>query len=468
MAGRLLLRESSPSTGLRKVGAGGLVTTTVAGLWLLLGDPASGGFGPAAGLFVLGSLVTLAAAVLHYFHASLAICMVGVAMAGASLTTTLAVARGFEREITRQLTRINGHLLVTKYGLDFFEYPAVAKRVLADPRVLAASPFAYATVALVRENPEGEEAVAHEDTPRPTVVIAKGLDPNWAAKMQGLPTLFDRGNLEGLRPGDTRHVPGIVLGHRVATRLGVEVGDRVRLVVPAEIDGASGPDTPPRHASFEVLDRLRSGTAEIDDNLALVHLTAAQALFFREGRVTGIEFELADPAAVDRVVADLEDQLRAPYRMTTWKRTHGAFLVVLRQIRMALTLVLGLMVLVAASSVVTSLLLLVRRKRFEIGALAGLGADRRAVFWVFETVGVATGVIGALGGLVLGAAYGAVLAVVRMPLASDVYPIDHLPIAPGPVDALGPAVLAVALCALASGPVAARAAGIRPWLSLRG
>lgn len=420
------------------------------------------------GVLVASTLVGGAALAVARFNPSLAICMVGVGLATASLMTTLSVARGFEREITRQLTRINGHMLLTKYGLDFFEYTEVAADVLRDARVVAASPFAYATVAIVREDRDVESQAPSDAPARPTVVIAKGIDPDVASQLSGLEGLFERGDLSGLRPGDTRHLPGIVLGRRVAERIGVRPGDRVRVVVPAEIDGAASPERPPRHASFEVLDRLHSGTAEIDGNLALMHLTAGQALFFQEGRVTGIEFELRDPQAVDEVVEALEGRLPAVFRFTTWKRTHGSFLVVLRQIRAALTLILGLMVVVAATSLVASLLLLVRRKRFDIGALAGMGADRSLVFWTFEVVGVVTGAVGAAGGLALGAIYTAVLGALRMPLQSEVYPLDHLPVAPSWWDGLGPAGFALLVCAVASGPVASMAAGVRPWVSLRG
>src|SRR5690606_36972660 len=104
------------------------------------------------------------------------------------------------------------------------------------------------------------------------------------------------GELGALRPGDVRHVPAIALGGRLAARLGVEVGDRVRLVAPAELDGtAAAMSRPPRHGEYEVVDLLDTGVGDYDAALALVHLSAAQALFFGERRVTGVEFALREP-----------------------------------------------------------------------------------------------------------------------------------------------------------------------------
>ena len=119
---------------------------------------------------------------------------------------------------------------------------------------------------------------------------------------------------------------------------------------------------------------------------------------------------------------------------------------------------LGLLELVAASALIASLLLLVRRKRAEIAALMALGADGRTVFWIFEAVGLLAGMVGAAVGLGLGLLLSALVAAYRYPLSGDVYPVDHLPVHLTAVDVLAPGIAAVLLCALVSGPVALVAA----------
>jgi lipoprotein-releasing system permease protein len=386
-----------------------------------------------------------------------------VALSCASLMTALAVTAGFRVEITRSMARLNGHLLLTKYGLDFREYEELADRIRQDPRVRAASPFAYSMVAVVREGDDGAD-----DGGQPAIVIGKGIDPVRAAELDGLASVLGRGDLSGLRPGDTHWRPGVVLGQGLAAELDVDIGDRVRLVVPAELDGSGQAlGAPPRFSTFEVLDVLRTGTAELDRNLALMHISAAQALFFRERRATGIEFELTDPELADELRTELEAELPRLYRMTTWRETNEALLLGLEQIRIAVTMILGLMVLVSASSLIASLLLVVRRKRRDIGVLMAVGADRGILFWLFEGVGIVAGFGGAVLGLALGGLFCAVIAVYRYPLGSDVYPVDHLPVLLRSTDVLGPAFVAVGLCALASGPVAVLAARAVPLVALR-
>lgn len=445
VATRLLWRDTPP----RK-----LVTRVLVGSLLVLGAAtalqlATSGHLALVAVIGLASLGALGAGSLRVFKPALGISIVGVALGCASLITALAVATGFEEAITREVTRLNGHVLLTKYGLDFFEYEKLGDRLAADARVSAVSPFAFATVAV------GPEAEPSSATDPPMIVMGKGLDPERAGELDAIGEVMARGDLSGLRPGDNRHAPGVILGDRVASRIGVGVGDMVRIVVPSEIDGR--PETgaqPPRHAAFEVLDLLHTGTADIDGAVALMHLTAAQALFFREGRVTGIELQLVDADLADEVARELDASLPRVYRTSTWEQSNQPTLVGLRQIKIALSLVLGLIMLVGASSLVSSMLLLIRGKRPQIATFLALGSDPGLMFWVFETVGVLTGTIGAGLGLGLGGLYCLVIHSYRYPLAGDVYPLDHLPVVVRAPEALGPALAAVVLCGLASGPVA--------------
>ncbi len=456
MARRLALRAERPPKGVLLWLWGTLALTAVGTAAVLAGFTH-----PVWVLAVAaGSMGAMVGVALRFFPAAMAVSVTGIALSCASLMTVLGVTSGFEAEIVRAVSRFNGHVLLTEYGLDFTEYEAVSQRIEQDPRVVAASPFAFSMVAVVRVVEPGEET---EGGPGPSVVIGKGIDPRRAAKMEGLADALEHGDLEALRPGGSLVTPGIVLGDVLAKELGVSIGDRVRIVVPAEIRGLAGElSREPRHAEFELTDLMHTGTSEIDRNLALMHLTAGQALFFQEGRVTGIEVQLTDPRLAQPVAAELESMLGSPpYRTSTWEQTNAPLLVGLRQVRIAIVVILGLMSVVACSSLVASLLLIVRRKRHDIGVMMAVGGNRALVFSVFEAIGLVAGVAGAIIGLALGGLYCVVIEAYRYPLVGDVYPVDHMPVELGVLDALIPAAVAVGLCALASGPVAVRATKVR-------
>jgi lipoprotein-releasing system permease protein len=473
IAARLALRDRPPRPAVRRVlvasavitGAATLALLFVSSMWLVA-------------VCGVGGMTLLCSICLRVFPTAMAVSVIGIALSCASLLTVLAVTTGFEREILRAVARVNGHVLLSKYGLDFFEYEVISDRWLADPRVTAASPFAFSMVAVVKTSREGGTRLSDDeallaDVPDtvddgepelgPSIVVGKGVDPERAAALEGIHDVFARGDLGALRPADTRHRPGIVLGDALAREIGVEVGDHVRVVVPAEIDGHDDPGVlrEPRHATFVLLDTLHTGTSELDRNLALVHLTAGQALFFREGRVTGIEFQLVDPDVAETVAQEMQDAMGYPYRTSTWREANDSLLAGIDEIRIALSLILGLMVLVAASSLIASLLLIVRRKKHDIAVILAVGGDPSLVFWIFESVGLLAGVAGAALGIGLGGLYCFVLYTFEYPLGGEIYPVDHLPVLVSAMDALGPAFVAVLLCSIASGPVAVLASKTR-------
>ncbi|MEX1366294.1 MAG: hypothetical protein AB1Z98_24430, partial [Nannocystaceae bacterium] len=212
LASRLMLRDDAPGPGVRRLLLVSALVMAGCTVGLLAGAHS---VLLVAGLGV-ASLFALAGVCLWLFNPAMAVSVVGVALACASLMTALSVTTGFQLEITRALARVNGHVLLTKYGLDFFEYDELADRWLERPEVIAASPFAYSMVAVVPEpdtDPQTGEPVVPDDDELPpagpAIVVGKGIHPGRAAQQQGFTQVLGRGDPAALRPGDTRHLPGI-------------------------------------------------------------------------------------------------------------------------------------------------------------------------------------------------------------------------------------------------------------------
>jgi lipoprotein-releasing system permease protein len=466
VAGRLVRREAGhPLVARRVAGIAGFVLGACL-LSLLFG--ASHVVVP---LLVFASSVTLLAAVgARLFNPMIAVSVIGIALGVASLFTVLSVTSGFEVELTRRIARLSGHVLLTKYGLDFNEYEELATEQETDSRVVMASPFVWGSAAIVREPEPGEPAREVE----PVIGIVKALDPDHVSRSSLLLECLATGDpAKTLRPADPGLDPGAVLGHGLAQRLGVQVGDHIALVSPEALDGTRAAiGGPPKRARFEVTDLLDTGVSEFDSGMVLVHLTAGQSLLFGRKRVSGIEIELADPRQATAFAAQLDAGLnhgrRVPlYRAGTWEQYSQSTLAVIRQVRAVVSVVLGLMVLVAGGALVSSLLLLVRRKRRQIASLGAMGASGPRIFLIFEAAGILTGVYGVIAGLALGGVYAFVLARFRYPLDPDIYPIDHLPVAFSAWDLIVPSALAIAVCSIVSGPLALMAARVRPVEALR-
>jgi lipoprotein-releasing system permease protein len=484
VARRLMLRGQASSRA-RKLAWVSVAALVLSGCLL-----AAGLRGPllVAG-FWLASLVGLVAVLVMHLRAMLVVSVLGLALGVASLFVVLGVASGIEQLLVDSLARLNGHAMVSKYGLDFYEYDEVVAKLEADPRVHAASPFVFGVAAIVlveQELASGAENSVAGDELEPVVVTIKGVDPEQLDDFSTTAELFAAGDFTALRPAGPRTRPGVVLGTRLARRIGAkpadpdrgEPGDVVRIVVPDAIrqDG-DATEGAARHGEFEVLGLLDTGFAEFDASFVLVHITAAQALVFGQRRASGIELELEHARLGQSmgIALELAEVLNRPlterelpplYRAASWA-DRSATLISIRQTKALLVVVLSLIILVASGSLLGALLLLVRRERRHIGVYAALGARPRQLFWVYECVGISIGAVGSLLGLAWGAVSLFALSLLRLDLDADVYLIDHLPVAFVFADLLVPTVIAVLVCAIVTGPVALGVSRARP-LSLLG
>jgi lipoprotein-releasing system permease protein len=470
---RLIRREGGAGVRARTLAWASAIVLLVAGGALALGFR-----GPAvvAG-FWLASLAGMVAVLILRLRPMLVVAVLGLALGVASLFVVLGVASGVEGLLVSSLARLNGHAMVSKYGLDFYEFEEVAAELEQDPRVRAASPFVFGVGAIVVVADEDAREQELEQQRGPVVVTIKGVDPERLAGFSGAQELFAVGGLSSLRPAGTHVQPGIVLGTRLARKIGAAPGSRVRIVVPASIrsgeqGGGGAEDLEPRYGEFEVLGLLDTGFAEFDASFVLMHITAAQAIVFGQLRASGIELELNE-ARLGRalpVARELVAKLNRPraaagepplYRAASWAE-RSATLTSIRQTKALIVVVLSLIILVASGSLLGALLLLVRRERKHIGVLAALGATPRQLFWIFERVGVGIGVLGSL----LGIAWGAVsllgLSLLRLELDPTIYMIDHLPVRFVLGDVLVPSAIAILVCAVVTGPVARRVSRIRP------
>ena len=479
VAARMLRREDRAPASARWARGLGLGGAIVGGLtlgWIGSSSPLL------LGLVWLALLIGSIASLVCWLRTLLVVAVLGLALGVASLFVVLGVASGVEQELIRSMARLNGHAMISKYGLDFYEYDELADALVADPRIRAASPFVFGVgmAVAVRDaaDPSDPDAVDEDaNASEPVIVTIKGVEPERAAELSGIAELFSVGDLQSsLRPAGSRQSAGIVLGDRLARRLGVGVGDRVRVVVPEAIRPNSGVEDRPHFGEFEVLGLLETGFAEFDATLVLVHITAAQALVFGQLRASGIEIELEDPriGAAMPIATEMAAKFDEPrtsqgrpphYRAASWFE-RSEQLSIIRQVKALLVLVLGLIVVVASSSLVAALLVLVRGKRRHIGVFAAIGARRSQIFWCFEGVGLAAGLLGAATGLLLGAASLVLIAWARFELDPEIYMIDRLPVAFVGLDMLIPTLIALLVCALVSGPVAWQASGLRPLESI--
>lgn len=398
------------------------------------------------------------------------ISIAGVAIGVWALTVVLSVMGGFEGDLKRKILGTQAHGVVLRYGeAGFTGWQEVRARLLAVPGVIGATPFLYNEVMLTAGG-------------NLTGAILKGIDAASVGSVTDLAANIQEGRLDWLeRPADIAHrggedgagaaparrpLPGIVVGRELARGLRVFVGDTVDVVSPFGDLGPGGPQ--PKSRSFRVAAVFYSGMYEFDSKFAYVALAEGQRFFGTGDAVTGIEVKVADVdlarATMGRVLGALGGY---PYRVKDWGEMNRNLFSALQMEKVVMAVILLFIVLVASSTIVATLIMLVLEKTREIAVLKSMGASVASVMKVFVAEGLVIGGIGTVFGLTLGLGTCLLIDRVGIPLDPDVYYIDNLPVLMDPAQFAFVAVAATALAYLATLYPATKAARLRPVDGLR-
>ncbi|VXC54211.1 Lipoprotein-releasing system transmembrane protein LolC [Pseudomonas sp. 8Z] len=342
--------------------------------------------------------------------------MIGLALGVLAMIVVLSVMNGFQKEMSSRILGMVPHAML--YGAEpVADWRALAAKAMSNPEVKAAAPYA-----------ELEGMLSHRGTMQPIQI--HGIDPAEEAKVSILPNHIRQGSLNNLQPGEF----GVVIGDITARRFGLQVGDKLTLIIP-ELSNAPGGVTP-RMQRLNVAAIFKVG-AELDSSLALINVADAATLQrLPDGTVPGIRLALKDLYQAPQVSKALVAELGSGYRADDWTHTQGSLFSAMKMEKTMIGLLLLLIVAVAAFNIIATLIMVVSDKGGDIAILRTLGATPRQIMAIFMVQGSVIGVVGTLIGGVLG-----VLAALNVSalvawlesfagervLSSDVYFINSLP-----------------------------------------
>jgi len=277
------------------------------------------------------------------------------------------------------------------------------------------------------------------------------------------------GAMQAFEEGDS-----VILGARLADRLGLAPGMMVTLVAPK---GAVTPfGTTPRVKAYRVAGTFRIGMSEYDQSVIFMPLMEAQLFFGIDNAVQGIELMIADPNQVAAFHAPIA-QIVGPYaRLLDWQQMNSSFFGALMVERNVMFLILTLIILVAALNVISGLIMLVKDKGGDIAILRTMGATQGAVMRIFFISGAAIGVTGTIAGVILGVVFSLNIEAIRQFLSRmlgvvlfdpTIYFLSQMPSKLDPYDVAYVVVMALTLSFLATLYPSWRAARLDPVEALR-
>ncbi len=320
------------------------------------------------------------------------ISLIGITLGVAALIITLAVRAGFRAEFVDTILGSNAHVTVYSAPMEVVEgsgvftrqmrdYEARAERIRQIPGVTSAAP-------VIR----GQVMATFDD--RANVAEVYGISE---ADLSKIPRIA---NPETSIGDITRFPDGIALGAQLARELGVNIGDRVRLISP---NGAKTPfGTSPRVNAYEVAYIFTAGRWDIDKTRIYMPFTEAQSYFNREGGADEIQVDVTDPEHVDDWAEQLTVASGPGTMLWTWRDASGSFLRALDIEDNVMFVILAVLVLIATMNITSGLIMLVKNKGRDIGILRTMGLSQGSVLRVFFLCGAFTGVIGTALGLGLG------------------------------------------------------------------
>lgn len=418
-------------------------------------------------------LLTVVSGLLNILSVFSTVAVLGVLLGVAALTVVMAVTSGFQAEIRSRVVGLNAHVLLLKYGIDFHEYEDTLKKCLTHPSVVAGSPFVYNEMLLAKEG-----ALT-------SGVLVKGIDPERSNAVLDLSRWLitlptgDKPRLQSLQvdavpQGGGPPLPGLFLGQELARKLKITVGDKLRLISPQTgLDALTSTEPgqaapPPRAREFRLAGIFASGFDEYDRRLVLIGLSPAQQLIAQGDVVTGLELKTRNVEYAKKIGGDVVSLLGgAPYRSLDWEELNHNLFTALAMQKAVLSLVLFLIILVAAFNIVASLTMMVIDKTREVAILKAMGMSSASVSSLFRVAGMAIGLLGVSLGLGIGVLTCKLIERLGYLLDAHVYMIERLPTQIAPSELLITGSVTVLISLLATLYPSLRAARLHPVDGLR-
>ena len=241
------------------------------------------------------------------------ISLIGITLAVFALVATLSVRSGFRTEIVDTILGANSHITLYKapsqdqYGnviRTFENYDEISSKLISLPGVKRSAPLIRSQImATYDERNTGLE------------VFGISYENLLGLERISNPEKYS-GNLSNFKNG-------IAIGSGVARELGVQVGDKIKLISPNGVRTAFG--VSPRIKQFKIVYIFTAGRYDIDRTRSYLPFNIAQEYFNREGLADEIEVLLDDPSNLPEAITLIENVVEPDIQLWTWRDASSSF-----------------------------------------------------------------------------------------------------------------------------------------------
>ena len=309
--------------------------------------------------------------------------IIGISLGVMALIVVLSVMNGFRAELKNKILSVASDVEVIKLGGNLKDWQRLKSDLEVLENVEDIAPYTHnqAMLSLGKYN---------------RGVIVRGIDPSLEPKVSDLNLKIKDGEFN-LKQNKFE----ILIGADIARYFGLSVGDKVTLISSQANHSPAG--MMPRLKQFNIKGIFEVGMYEYDAGLVLIHLKDAQKMFQMQKLISGLRVKLKDLDRTRETSGALGDMVHSfDLSITDWTRQHANLFAAIQMEKKVMSIILTLIVAVAAFNIVSTLVMGVTEKKSDIAILRTLGATQKSILLIFMWQGILIGVVGTFFGILLG------------------------------------------------------------------
>ncbi len=391
----------------------------------------------------------------HFLSFVTLVSVIGVCVGVLALLLVTSVVNGFEKELTQIISGTQGDIIFYSRGSPIRDRDSLERKVKEFTPNFEAITGSFVSEVMFH-GPNGVSGG-----------IIEGVDPSTWSSVTSVEKHLVKGGLFPTEEGQ------IAVGESLAEKLGVGVGDSMRVILPFSGYEGDSDFGSPRVQDFQITGLLHLGMHDYDSKYAYALLPSVQKLVFGESAqvknyITSFRIKLTDSNLAAQSGLELAKHFGFPYRVKDWGQLNKNLLYAIQLEKGVIAALLTAIMIVAAFNVVSALLMMVYEKEKEIAILRVLGMKMRDQFILFSWVGSFFGLLGTLAGVIMGLICVFILSKTHLiHLPAEIYHLEYLPVVIRFTEWCAIALMAFVICFLATVIPAAKIARRSPVEGLK-
>ena len=391
--------------------------------------------------------------------------IIGIMIGVAAIIIVMSVMNGFREELTSRILGVNGHINImsSKIEIDKSDVKLFNKNILSlninNLENINIYPIIETQALLITNN------------------ISKGV----------VLRSYENVNIDNEHFLSEKIIEGniykensyeVIIGYALARRLGIKVGNRIKIAVPKTDNTIFG--NIPRFKTLTISGIFNLGMYEFDSNFIFTNpIVPRKLLMLDRNTYNQIDLYYSDPNNIEKLTDSIKmiiNEIDKNFYASSWKENNSSLINALKVEKNVMFLILTLIIIVASMNIISGLIIFVKEKNKDIGILKTIGLSDFSLIKIFLTIGLIIGLLGTIFGGLLGIVFSINISSIQKFLenlfntelfSKEVYYLTTLPSSINNVEVFYVLLISILISLLATIFPAYRSTKIDPIISLK-